>query len=623
MATPAQEREARQGRFALLAALVLGGFTLVAVGLLRLQVVEHGEYSELAKENRVRLEVIRAPRGSIYDRHGELLADSAPSFTIVFTPFPAESVHLSRLALSEEYVERVAQLVAVDTGEVRRCIGVANRTGKSEALTRGAPFRILAAVEESRSELPGIEVQVEPLRRYPNGMVGSHLLGYANEINEVELDSLSAAGYRPGDLIGRSGVERSYEELLRGRDGAEFVIVNARGKRVSMLEREPPRAPENGHDLVLTLDLRVQRAMEEAMAEVERGAGVAIDPRDGSILGLVSRPAFDPNEFSRGISYARWEKLTHGGSNPLFNRAIQGAYPPGSTFKIVTMSAALDAGLAKPQTRLAPCPGYYFFGGRRFGCWKREGHGSLDFIGAIQHSCDTYFYQIGARLGLPRLEAAARAYGLGQRTGIDLPQEGRGLIPSPAYYDQRWGAGRWRPGLMLNLSIGQGELLTTPLQLALMMAEVANGGRPVRPHVVREVRGAGSRRVERPRQPGPAGDPGVWEAIHQGLEHVVTDGTGTAARVPGIRVAGKTGTAQNPHGQDHALFVCYAPAESPEIAMSFVIENSGHGGSVAAPIAGHVLRRLFLPDSLQTPPPRLRPVVRAVRDTLEDHPDGD
>lgn len=616
MEASAREREVRQGRFALLAALVLGGFALIVVGLLRLQVVEHGAYSELAKENRVRLEVLRAPRGAIYDRGGALLADSAPSFRIVFRPFPAESVHLVRLALGEDYVARVARLVEADTGEVRQRIAAANRTGKSEALVRDAPFRILAAVEESRSELPGIEVLVEPLRRYPNGMLASHLLGYAGEINDTELDSLTTAGYRSGDLIGRSGVERSYEDMLRGRDGAEFVVVNARGKRVSMLEQEPPRAPEAGHDLVLTLDLRIQRAMEEAMAEVERGAGIALDPRDGSVLALVSRPAFDPNEFSHGISFARWRAMTEGGRNPLLNRAIQGVYPPGSTFKIVSMLAALEAGVAKPHTRVQPCAGSYLFGGRRFGCWKREGHGSLDFIGALQHSCDTYFYQMGTRLGLARLEAMSRGFGLGERTGVDLPQERRGLVPSQAYYDQRWGAGQSRPGLMLNLVIGQGELLLTPLQMALMVAEAANGGRALRPHVVREVRGVGLRHVDRPRSPGVPASPEMWGAVREALELVVSAGTGTAAKVPGVRVAGKTGTAQNPHGEDHALFVCYAPADQPEIAMAFVIENSGHGGSVAAPIAGHVLRSLFLPDSLQNPRPRPRPVPALVSDSL-------
>jgi len=269
------------------------------------------------------------------------------------------------------------------------------------------------------------------------------------------------------------------------------------------------------------------------------------------------------------------------------------------------MLAALAAGLLRPETHLSPCYGSYMFGGRSFGCWKRQGHGSLDFIGALQHSCDTYFYQVGPRLGLERLGAAAHAMGLGVDTGIDLPQERSGLIPDRAWYDRRRG-GEFRESLMLNLIIGQGELLLTPLQLALMTAETARSGAPLRAHVLEEVRGGEAPRRAVPPHPGFAAEPRTWAAVHEALERVVHEGTGTAARVPGVRVAGKTGTSQNPHGDDHALFVCYAPVEAPQIALAVVVENSGHGGSVAAPIAGRVLREMFLPDSLRrrfTPPP--------------------
>ena len=607
-----QVRRLREGRFAQLGALVGLGFALVVVGLLRLQIVQHGQYAELSKENRVRLEVLRAPRGAIYDRHGELLADSAPSFSIVFRPFPAESVRTVKLTQSLDWVSRVAELVELDTLEIRRRVLQANRSGQSALLRHGAPFALMAAVEETRAELPGIEVQVEPLRHYPHGTLAAHLLGYAGEVNDVELDSLSDQGYRPGDLIGRTGVERSYEDILRGRDGAEFVVVNAMGKRVSGLTEGPPLKPEAGHSLTLTLDLKVQRALETAMAGVARGAAVALDPRDGSILALVSRPSFDPNEFSEGVTFERWQALSSGGSNPLLNRALQGLYPPGSTFKIVTMLAALRFGVASPGTHLAPCDGRYEFGGRSFACWKAAGHGSLDFVGALQHSCDVYFYQLGPRIGLPHLEETARALGLGSRTGVDLPGEHRGLVPDVAWYDRRWGAANWRKGTMLNLAIGQGELLVTPIQLAVLGAEAANGGRAIRPHIVATVAGVPGFHSQRPVQSGLEATSSAWAALHRGLQLVVESGTGTAARVPGLAVAGKTGTAQNPHGKDHALFVCSAPADDPTIVLAVVVENSGHGGSIAAPLAGEVLRRLFLPDSLQN----VR-AVRAVPDTGE------
>jgi penicillin-binding protein 2 len=599
MQSSTQVRRTREARYRVVAAVVALGFTMVVLGLLRLQVVDHDLYVELSKENRVRLEVLRSPRGAIFDRHGELLADSAPSFTILFRPFPTESIAAARATQTSRWIRRVAALVELDTTEVRRRVHDASRTGQSAALRRNAPAAVRVGVEEMRSDLPGIEVQVEPLRHYPHGTLAAHLLGYAGEINEVELDSLADAGYRSGDLIGRTGVERRYEEILRGRDGAEFVVVNAMGKRVSTLTEGPPQPPEAGHNLYLTIDLRVQQALEDAMAGVERGAAVAIDPRDGGILGMVSRPAFDPNEISGGLTEDRWRELNESGANAFLNRAMQGVYPPGSTFKIVSMLAALRFGVAKPTTTLQPCTGRYVFGERVFACWKPAGHGVLDFISALQYSCDVYFYQLGPRIGLPHLVETARLLGLGERTGIDLPQERRGLIPDAAWYDRRWGTGHWRKGTMLNLAIGQGEILTTPLQLALMTAEVAQRGRPLRPHVVQRVDGLPDFHPDRPPATGLTADAVSWDAVHTGLQRVIEQGTGTAAKVPGLSVAGKTGTAQNPHGKDHALFVCYAPEEHPQIAMAFVVENSGHGGSIAAPLAGQVLRRLFLPDSLQ------------------------
>jgi len=610
------DRQARLGRFKLLALLTGAGFALVTAGLLRLQVVEHQRYADLAKENRVRLEVLRAPRGAIYDRNGDLLADSAPSFNILFRPFPAESARRAAETRTPEWLIRVASLVELDTAEVRQLVRQANRTGRSSALKRGASFRVLAAVEESRAELPGIEVQIEPMRRYPNGSLAGHLLGYAGEINDLELDSLAARGYQSGDLLGRSGVEKSYEEILRGRDGAEFVVVNAMGKRVSALQGEASKPPVPGHDLVLTIDLGMQRALEDAMAGVQRGAAVAIDPRDGGVLALVSRPALDPNEFSRGISHQRWAEISSGGANPLLDRAIQGVYPPGSTFKIISLMAALRAGVVRPETRLSGCMGSYTYGGRSFGCWNRNGHGSMNMVEALQHSCDVYFYQVGLMLGLDRIEQAARAFGLGARTGIDLPQERRGLVPDASWYDRRWGAGKWRKGLLLNLIIGQGELLTTPLQLAVMAAEAANGGVPIRPHVIREVRGLTGYQIPRPVQSGFSAPAEAWEVLHRSMRLVVDSGTGTAARVPGVAVAGKTGTAQNPHGDDHALFVCYAPADSPTVAMAFVVENSGHGGSVAAPLAGQVLRRVLPHDTTAVLLASARRARPAARDSL-------
>jgi penicillin-binding protein 2 len=583
----------RDHRSTVMVTMVVVGFGLIVTGLLQLQVVHSDRYRELSESNSVRREIRRAPRGVIRDRFGAVLADNQPGFNVVFRPFPAES---TARRLDAHWLEEVADLCEVDTAIVLRAVRTANASGQVALLRRTATMRVVAAVEEMRPDLPGIEVVVEPLRRYPHGMLAAHLLGYANQINDSELETLEPRGYRLGDLIGRSGVERSYEEVLRGQDGWEDVVVNAMGRPVAGMTLDPPTEPVPGQNITLTLDLKLQRALEQAMAGVRRGAAVALDVRDGGILAAVSRPAYDPNEFALGLSVDRWRQLSSGGDNPLLNRVVQGLYPPGSTFKVVTMVAGLRARVVSPSTRMTPCPGGYEFGGRFFHCWERAGHGSLDLTGALAHSCDVYFYQLGILLGLPRLEAAARAFGLGERTGVDLPEEKKGLIPNVAWYDRQLGARRWRKGLLLNLAIGQGEILTTPLQLALLAAESANGGRPLRPHIVRP--GPGRDTDVRPIQPGVTLDAAAWRAVQRALEQAVSDGTGGRAKVPGVRVGGKTGTAQNPHGNDHALFICYAPADDPQVALAIVVENGGHGGSTAAPIAGNTLRAYYLPDTV-------------------------
>lgn len=587
----------------MLAVLVTAGFALVVVGLLRLQVVQHDELAKLSQQNRVRLDVLRAPRGTIYDRRGRVLADNQPSFDIVFRPMPAESVARARALVRSDWLARVGALLESDTTDVKLKVHEANRTGQTAVLRRSVPYAVMAAVEESRADVPGVDVQVSPMRRYPEGSMGAQLLGYAGEINEQELADREAEGYRLGDLIGKTGIERRYEDELRGVDGAEFVVVNAMGKRVSTLSEGPPRPPLRGRDVRLTIDLDVQRALEDAMANVERGAAVAIDPRDGSVLAMVSRPPFDPNEFSRGITTARWRELNSDGAFPLLNRAIQSAYPPGSTFKVVSMLAGLASGLVRPTSHQpVSCAGYLVYGGRRFACWDHKGHGSLDLIHALAKSCDVYFYQLGLRLGLEPLQQTAHDLGMGEKTGIDLPAETRGLVPDDAYYDRHFRAGHWPKGVLLNLGIGQGELLVSPLQLALMAAIVANGGTPLRPHVVAAVAGDRAFHLDKPLEPGVATSPANWQAVHDAMRLVVVDGTAAALRLPGLDVAGKTGTAQNPHGKDHALFVCYAPFEAPTIALAVVAENSGHGGAVSAPIAAAALRRLFLRDTTATAP---------------------
>ena len=607
-------------RFGVLAGLAVAGFGLVVLGLLRLQVLRHDELSRLADQNRVRLDVIRAPRGAIRDRSGRILADNSPSFDIVFRPAPVESTLRVNTVIASDWLARVAGALVADSMDVRRKVQEANRTGQTAILRRAAPYAVMAAVEESRSDLAGIDVQVTPMRRYPAGTLAAQLLGYAGEINDRELAERASKGYGLGDLIGKTGVERMYEDALRGEDGAEFVVVNAMGKRVTTLEEGPPRLPVPGHDVTLTIDLTVQHALEDAMAKVDRGAAVVLDPRDGSVLAMVSKPEFDPNEFSRGISFSRWEELNSNGAFPLLNRATQSAYPPGSTFKVVCMLAGLKSGEVQPDSHMpTSCNGGYVYGGRRFGCWFHSGHGSLGLVDALQHSCDVYFYQLGLRLGLDPIEQTAREVGLGDRTGIDLPAEAKGLVPTTQYYNQHFHTGKWPRGVLLNLGIGQGELLATPIQLATRPAVVANDGHAVRPHVVQSIEGQANFKIDKPIESGVVTDAANWETMHLAMHKVtLPGGTANASRsVPGMDVAGKTGTAQNPHGKDHALFVCFAPLQAPTLALAVVNENVGHGSDFAAPVAGALFKRLFLPDTANVIVRAPRP-VEAVQDTAAD-----
>jgi penicillin-binding protein 2 len=582
---------------------VVGIFALVLLRLFVLQVLQGSKYRELSEENRIRVEVLTAPRGEIRDRKGRLLADCAPSFTVTLDPY--DKAYVRHPKGIDSTLAILGPILGVDPKELHDKIQRERKVSFLPIrLKRNVDMKSVAFVSEHRDQLPGVEVESEPLRRYTLGPLASHLLGYVGEISDKELADPKYANYLSGDLIGRMGIERGYESLLRGVDGKRFVEVNALGRKGEFLGEKHPVLPVRGQDLTLTIDLDVQRAAENAFEPGARGAVVAIDPRNGEVLALVSKPNYDPNEFSTGITQARWDELSSGGNYPLFNRAIQAAYPPGSTLKPFTALAALETGAITAGTTFAQtCNGAFQFGSRRFGCWKHEGHGTLAVHDAIVRSCDVYFYQLGVRLGMDRLSEYMAKLRLSDRTGIDLPQERRGLFPDPAWYDRHFGAGRWSKGLVLNLAIGQGECSLTPVKLAQLAAFIANGGTLWRPHVIRSI---GNELPSRSITP----DDSMKEVVEVGgrslatirsaMEAVVSDPTGTGgqAKLDSISVAGKTGTAQNPHGKDHALFICYAPAESPRIAIAVLVENAGHGSTAAAPVARKVLEGFFHP----TPP---------------------
>lgn len=560
-------------------------FVLLAGRLYYFQVIDGDQYRQDSERNSVRKVTLEAPRGLLFDRHGALLVENRASYTISAIPFE----------IADSTISRLGDILHLDSRGLRTRIRKQTPNPfEPITLQRDASFETVSIIVEHQLDLPGVTVQIEPTRHYPLGSVASHLLGYVAELSEKDLARLRDQGYQSKDVVGKTGVEKTYEQYLRGKNGITYVEVNAHGQEIGLLRGVSATPPVPGQNVYLTIDVRVQLAAEAAMGDSISGALVALDPRNGEILALVSKPNFDPNLFPTGIPRAAWHQINTDPRTPLLNRAIDGVYPPASTFKIVSATAALEEHLVSNASRFVPCEGGWLFGGRYFKCWTPEGHGALSLSSALTHSCDVYFYQLGSRLGLERWGDYARAYGMGVPTGIDLAGERSGLIPDLQYY-RKDGKNGWSRGKMLNLAIGQGETLVTPIQMAVMIATVANRGTVYVPHVMRS--------VETPqRQPVVQMEPRVKAALHfeegtlatlqEALINVVNGGTAGRARITGIQVAGKTGTAENPHGDDHSWFIGYAPADHPAIAVALVVENAPHGAAV--PIVRRVIEEYLL-----------------------------
>ncbi len=568
------------------AIVVIVLFSVLAIRLFDLQVVRASTYRRLSEENRIRLIPVDAPRGHILDRHGEVLVCNRPSYVVSILPFMLKEM--------ERTIQRLSRILNVDPQEIIEKVSQRrwNRFAPVK-IKRDIDFKTLAIIQEHKLDLPGVIYQVEPRREYLQGQLAAHLLGTVGEISPRELGVYRGHRYRHGSLIGKAGLEKQYEPFLRGEDGMQYVEVSAVGREIGPLADRPPAEVKPGSDLILTIDLALQRVAEEALSDTVCGAVVAIDPTSGEVLAMVSRPTFDPNLFSTVVPESTWRQLNEDPGHPLLNRAIQCSYPPASTMKLVTAGAGLEYKVIGQYTRFAPCSGAYKYGNRWFRCWRPEGHGSLALVGAVAQSCDVYFYQLGLKIGLERWSEFAADCGFGVPLGLDLPNETGGLIPDRAFYDRRYGKRKWSPGVLLNLSIGQGENLVTPLQMACFTAAIANGGIIYRPFLVREIRSVAGKSL--PRDPQIVGHLPLsadnLKIIKRSMRAVVGDikGTGRQAAIEGVVVAGKTGTAQNPHGEDHAWFIGFAPLDDPRIAVAVLVEQGGHGGSVAAPIAGKVM----------------------------------
>ena len=590
----------------------VGVLVLAALLLARyfhLQIVEHERYRTASDRNRIHARAVPPRRGLIFDRSGVVLADNRPIFNLLVTRERSGDID----AMLAE-VRAAIPLSEDDEQRFRRQL-VRYRPFEAVPLKFNLTPDEIARLAVNRHRLPGVEVEAELVRHYPFSELLAHAVGYVGRINEQEMTEIDRVNYSGTHLIGKNGVEKYYEDLLHGTVGYENVETDARGRALRVLDHTDS---VRGADLTLTLDLRVQRIAYEALGE-ERGAVVAIDPRNGAVIAIASAPSFDPNPFVSGIGVADYARLRDSADRPLLNRTMQGLYPPGSTVKPMFALAGLHYGVNTPE-RTVRDPGWYQLNGRgrRYRDWKKWGHGwAVDLRVAVEQSCDVYFYDLAHRLGIQRLHDFSVRFGLGAPTGVDQTSERAGVMPSDAWKRQALGQ-PWYPGETLSAGIGQGYVLTTPMQLAQMTAILANRGKVFRPHLLAAVDGA-------PVEPELQGtvevsDPAYWDVVHHAMEAVVHSPRGTGKIIaPGIgyQVAGKTGTAQvvgiaqgatynaaalAKTQRDHALFIAFAPLEDPRIAVAVIVENGEHGSSTAAPIARRVMDAWLLPAPEPAPP---------------------
>lgn len=559
-------------------AVLVASFLLLAAAFFRAQVVEVSGYRLQSQKNRLRQVPLLAPRGEILDREGRVIADNVPGYTVKLFAPSADSL---RAVLA-----RLGALVPVDSGLTETIVRRFRSAPYQPTMVfSGARFEAVSRLEENRYLLPGLVVQTEPRRIYAGGGAVAHLVGYVGEVSDDELRRSRFPGARMGSIIGRDGLEQAYDSVLRGTDGVRYTEVDARGRMVREEVSSASLAPIRGLPIKTTIDLGLQLFVDSLWTTAlpgTRGALMAMTP-SGEILVLYSAPAFDPNDFIGGISPERWSALNTDSARPLLNRAIRGTYPPASTFKLALAVMALRRGIADFDTHMPQtCRGGYQYGNRFFRCWKREGHGSLNLMGAIRQSCDTYFYQLGLRLGLASLLEDGTRLGFGARTGVDLGSEVRPFFPAnTAYYDRVRGPRGWTNAVTLNLAIGQGENAQSLVNIMRFYAALAGDGRIETPYLV-------ARSGESELSLGL--DPSQLEGIRSSLAEVVRAGTAAASGGRELNVAGKTGTAQNSHGKDHGWFVGFAPADHPRVVVGAIMEFKEHGSLVAQYVV-QVIRR--------------------------------
>lgn len=559
--------------------VIAGGFWLT-------QIFRGEHYRQLAENNRLRTVSLKAPRGLIYDREGRILVENVPSYNLLLDRDESRDVEGS-LKYAAGILERPAEELSSTLERARKVPFKPVLLAEDLTLSQVSHFRLEGL------EHPEFEIEVRHQRYYRHGPQTAHVLGYLGEVSEDDL-ARTPERYAPGDLVGRKGIEAAYDLALRGQDGEQVVVVDSRGRFLEEYGRERAKPGEN---LTLTLDLALQEVAEKTLAP-RTGAVVALDPRTGEVLALVSTPSYDPNLFARHLDAAQWQELISSPKHPLQNRALQSAFSPGSVFKIVMGVAGLSEGVVTPSDRVY-CKGFTRLYNNRFRCHKRAGHGWVNLSQALEHSCDVYFYHLGQKLGIERIAEYSERFHFGRATGIDLGGERSGLVPDMGWSLKARGH-PWYPGETISVAIGQGPLLTTPLQLASMVAAVANGGDYVTPHLVRD--------SQPPRRASLGLQPVALDTVRQAMWEVVNGsrGTGRNARIPGLEVAGKTGTTQvvtqrtwtsndelPPELRDHAWFVSFAPYDDPSLVVVVFAENAGMGSAEAAPVAKALYEQYF------------------------------
>ncbi|HZY10444.1 MAG TPA: penicillin-binding protein 2 [Bacteroidota bacterium] len=559
--------------------------------LAQLQLLYQDVYGKKSEENSIR-QIVRDPlRGNIYDRNGKLIVDNRPSYTVTITP---AEFHTQTIPYLSDILSLDPELIL-------------ERFKKGKLYNRFTPikikrdidFRTLSILEENRGKLAGVDYLIETKRFYPTDARAPHLFGYTNEVSDLQLSEMPDE-YRLGDVIGATGLEARYERVLRGRKGFDFITVNARGQMLGPFnEGRSDIQSREGNDLFLALDADLQ-AFAESLLNGKQGAIVAIDPQDGGVLALASKPDFDLSLFGSVTPHDLWSALNNDPSKPLFNRATMTRYPPGSTFKMVLATSALQEGVINTSWSIN-CKGAFQFGNKVFK--DLHVHGPTNIVEAIQRSCNVFFYQLMLKNGFERWTRYGKELGFGSPTGIDLFEENSGLLPSGEFFDRIYGEGKWTEGYLISLAIGQGEVGVSPLQMACHVATFSNNGIYYTPRVVQKIlekeTGASHSLPIQARKLNIS--PHTLSIIRDGMYRCVNvlGGTGSAAKIQGVTVAGKTGTAQNPHGKDHSWFIGFAPFERPQIAICVLIENAGFGGAIAAPIAGLCMEKYLFRSLLQ------------------------